>query len=724
MDAEGNMDLLRRSREPSPLPGFDPPVGGRIAPMVGSSSSPTSKTPRLLKQIRREAHAASKDDDVYVLRCKRSVRTTSEADSSKLGELQVGALLRIVERAELPDGTKRVRIARYNRPKPLGWITNLGRRETVEALSAFHWMRFQRSPQQQRSKSTSGRLEDGVAEARSGKPVTPRVLSRRATRRRAAPRVEVLSDSGSTISLATGGRTAAPISGESSSSRQHALTPQNVVATRVRSEVSPATGLPVATSSTRPVTGAALSTSAGTHSPEGSICAAPGTVAAGEATDSATAATSPPKLRGAQGDAADSDESFAEQEPRAAGANTGKGSFTRRATGVTKLTSGKNGSTARSSKGEHNTDAQAESFTKKDKAAAFLPASVFTEAVEEQIKKAEAVQAGLHSKELPVQIGQALQQKWDQADDKQGFIAALMRDWDPNRDGVISKMEFRQNVRKLVPQKHDAKDVDTLFDKLDLDRSGELEIPELKTALRTLMDSAAEAAVNSVAIKERADKLFEKAARTREVERKTLLVEQVEREVREYQKKSVGAQLGTILTKKAMKVSDIVSQWGGQAGLVDAAEFRKQVALLGLTAGPHEVNSLFKMLDDDGGGTLDQSEIKSAFRKLADECETVKASTKRLNSKFAEVLKAAKAAQADWKQERVTEQREAEEEEVRLAHQAQAKAEAVQRAKAAKLAVAAEKKAEEERQKQEFEARVALRRQQTSKTPLVAQDIN
>ena len=101
---------------------------------------------------------------MYVLRSKRTVRTTSEADSSKLGELQVGALLCIVERAELPDGTKRVRVARYNKLKPLGWITNLGRRESVEALSPFHWMRFQRNPQQQqRAKSASGRMGGGGA---------------------------------------------------------------------------------------------------------------------------------------------------------------------------------------------------------------------------------------------------------------------------------------------------------------------------------------------------------------------------------------------------------------------------------------------------------------------------------------------------------------------------------------------------------------------------------
>ena len=32
------------------------------------------------------------------------------------------------------------------------------------------------------------------------------------------------------------------------------------------------------------------------------------------------------------------------------------------------------------------------------------------------------------------------------------FLETLLRDWDPNRDGTINKMEFRQDVASLCPE--------------------------------------------------------------------------------------------------------------------------------------------------------------------------------------------------------------------------------------------------------------------------------
>lgn len=56
------------------------------------------------------------------------------------------------------------------------------------------------------------------------------------------------------------------------------------------------------------------------------------------------------------------------------------------------------------------------------------------------------------------------------------FIEHLMREWDPNRDGFISKMEFRQDIRSLVSNAQ-VKDVDDLFERIDVDHNGEVSHP-------------------------------------------------------------------------------------------------------------------------------------------------------------------------------------------------------------------------------------------------------
>ena len=50
-------------------------------------------------------------------------------------------------------------------------------------------------------------------------------------------------------------------------------------------------------------------------------------------------------------------------------------------------------------------------------------------------------QAGT-KKELMVKVGEKLAERSAQNPDKEKFVIELMREWDPNRDGTITKMEF------------------------------------------------------------------------------------------------------------------------------------------------------------------------------------------------------------------------------------------------------------------------------------------
>ena len=284
---------------------------------------------------------------------------------------------------------------------------------------------------------------------------------------------------------------------------------------------------------------------------------------------------------------------------------------------------------------------------------------------------------------------------------------------DPNRDGTVSKMEFRQNVRKLI-DKQDVKEVDKLFDDLDSDKSGELDLAEIKSALKKLQDSARLAAERATGVMQQAQAMRQRADQIQSIADLTKSAEQASVDMAEVGRKSVGAQLGSILIKKGLKVSEIVTKWGGTKGCINKQDFRHEVNGLGLAASASDVDALFDSLDDDGGGTLDNAEVRTALKTLADECDQVKAAIKTLTAKSSELSKAARAAQSDFRRMKEEDERAKVELARKEEAKAQARAAAAAEAKAIKEAAAAEKKAALEREKAEFEAKIALKRTQSA----------
>ena len=70
--------------------------------------------------------------------------------------------------------------------------------------------------------------------------------------------------------------------------------------------------------------------------------------------------------------------------------------------------------------------------------ATLLPASVLEHAAAEQRAKAEAVEAGLLGTRRPLEamLGEVLRTQARACGDKKAFLADLVREWDPNRDGT------------------------------------------------------------------------------------------------------------------------------------------------------------------------------------------------------------------------------------------------------------------------------------------------
>jgi Ca2+-binding EF-hand superfamily protein len=193
---------------------------------------------------------------------------------------------------------------------------------------------------------------------------------------------------------------------------------------------------------------------------------------------------------------------------------------------------------------------------------------------------------------VEVQLGAALKRMSEQsAADKATFVANIVRDWDPNRDGYVSRMEFRSNVRSLLGSDapFDAREVDALFEQLDSDSSGQLDPLEIKDALRRLLDAAARESVATLKVQRKIDTWRERAAEVRSVMEVTLEVERAV-EAHMSDSRSLGATLGTLFKKNSINVASWASKEHGE---IDKAIFNREVvacvAALGLSpvrAGP------------------------------------------------------------------------------------------------------------------------------------------
>ena len=297
-------------------------------------------------------------------------------------------------------------------------------------------------------------------------------------------------------------------------------------------------------------------------------------------------------------------------------------------------------------------------------------------------------------------------------------VKEFLQDLDRADRGLITKADFRRSIRQMVPAVGTSSnnEVDSLFDSWDQDKSGSLDVPEMKEAFGRLMVQAKERKAANAVKCEKIERLRRHAEVTQKAEAATQGAEAVELELRErLERPSVESRLGILLVKRNVKVGDMVAKWDvDHDGALDKKEFLKNVTELGLDASTEEFEALYIKVDTDGSGMLEVPELvaylkeNQAMRAMEEEQE------KALAKKAADRRKLAKQAQilAFRENENDEEEQRKEEEEERAAAEAKAKAEleAAAKAKEAKKAAKKARKQAKEEEKLQMEEKINQKR--------------
>lgn len=140
-----------------------------------------------------------------------------------------------------------------------------------------------------------------------------------------------------------------------------------------------------------------------------------------------------------------------------------------------------------------------------------MPATSLQSQAEAKLAEAAEVEeeAKTQAASLELKLGRAIaKQKMS--------VPELIRKWDTNGDGDISKIELRQVVRNNLKIKADNKTIDALFDRLDVDGGGELDMKEMGVALKLFAKQVSTADADEAVEMAKAKALREDAASMRE----------------------------------------------------------------------------------------------------------------------------------------------------------------------------------------------------------------
>ena len=314
---------------------------------------------------------------------------------------------------------------------------------------------------------------------------------------------------------------------------------------------------------------------------------------------------------------------------------------------------------------------------------------------------------------LPILLGGML---IDKAEAGKSGADAFFRELDTNGDGSVSKIEFRQMMRKLGltgdGTKFGGSEVDQLFEELDDDHGGSLELAEVASALKRLRKRRLQLDKQQKAAGVSAGHWRERAQMVRTVAEKVASRESMAAELHELKTNpSAELRLTVLISKKQLKAKAIVDKLDAdRGGSVDAKEFANGLLALGVEATKEDLYRIFDDLDTDGSKSLSMDEIVNFVSRGHEVQVKAKDYAKQLTKDMKEAEKEGKEGQRRVREMLLTDQREKEEEAQKAIVEAAAKAKAEEAAAAeAKAKAEAAAKAAQQK-KEEFERRIEERR--------------